>query len=132
MLTFSLCMVNGHLILLHDTLGTFTHRFVVYDSYSGSSFSLWRNLKCNQFKRCLFVIVWFECNLGKHARVSFFTDDQKNSRVYVFPNCTRNHILLLIIYMKKIMQSHACVGHMRSINHFNRKSTKNASHFCHL
>ena len=26
----------------------------------------------------------------------------KNSRVYVFSNCTRNHILLLIIYMKKL------------------------------
>ena len=63
----------------------------------------------------------------KHARVSF-SKTIKIARVYVFPNCTRNHT---IIYLhEETMQSHACAVNFNNINNFNRKSNKNASHFC--
>ena len=84
----------------------------------------------------------------KQGTSEFFKDDQnctspkdecnlkslKNSRMYVFPNCTRNHtITYSVIYMKKVcsrMRAQVtCEIVNFNINTFSRKSTKNANHF---
>jgi hypothetical protein len=73
--------------------------------------------------------------MRKTCTSEFFKDDQNCTRPK--EECNVSHEINDI--HKKIICSHmrAYIGHMRNsfnnfnINNFNRKSTKNASHFCH-